>query len=200
MLWFLVIIFWKFLNRVLKENHATFVETVPFKTVAAFTLFQTAYLLACFGITWIPIASVLFPLPIMLLLLALGPLWEVTRQKFYEGSISKGSELQIVFPNSWRNVQLDGSLLVVAEYVMGSQIERNHKSILIDTNIFPGWNLELFYHSNMAALWLMLTRFFLESAKLLVGRSYLFFAYLIEIRLKLLFFTTCLRAGCWSQR
>lgn len=51
----------------LEENHASFVESVPFKTVAWFTLFQTFYLLACFGITWIPIASVLFPLLIMLL-------------------------------------------------------------------------------------------------------------------------------------
>ncbi|KAI3504591.1 hypothetical protein L1887_26194 [Cichorium endivia] len=53
--------------KVLEENHASFVESVPFKTVAWFTLFQTVYLLACFGITWIPIASVLFPLLIMLL-------------------------------------------------------------------------------------------------------------------------------------
>ncbi|KAG6633119.1 hypothetical protein CIPAW_12G027000 [Carya illinoinensis] len=31
--------------KVLEEYHATFVETVPFKTIATFTLFQTAYLL-----------------------------------------------------------------------------------------------------------------------------------------------------------
>lgn len=53
--------------RVLEDYHATFVETVPFMTITAFTLFQTAYLLVCFGITWIPIAGVLFPLMIMLL-------------------------------------------------------------------------------------------------------------------------------------
>lgn len=53
--------------KVLEENHATFIETVPFKSIAAFTLFQTVYLLLCFGITWIPIAGVLFPLLIMLL-------------------------------------------------------------------------------------------------------------------------------------
>ncbi|KAG0496529.1 hypothetical protein HPP92_001220 [Vanilla planifolia] len=40
-------------DRVLEDHHATFVETVPFKTIAAFTLFQTTYLLLCFGITWI---------------------------------------------------------------------------------------------------------------------------------------------------
>ncbi|KAI8003697.1 hypothetical protein LOK49_LG08G00703, partial [Camellia lanceoleosa] len=49
---------------------------------------------------------------------ALGPLWEVTRQKFHGGSISKGSELQIeVAEFSWRNVQLRGSLKVVAENI-----------------------------------------------------------------------------------
>ncbi|CAL5203322.1 unnamed protein product [Lathyrus oleraceus] len=53
--------------KLLEEHHATFVETVPLKAIALFTLFQTAYLLLCFGITWIPIAGVLFPLLIMLL-------------------------------------------------------------------------------------------------------------------------------------
>ncbi|XP_024970468.1 UTP--glucose-1-phosphate uridylyltransferase 3, chloroplastic isoform X2 [Cynara cardunculus var. scolymus] len=49
---------------------------------------------------------------------ALGPLWEVTRQKI------EVSEFL------WRNVQLDGSLMIVAENVMGSQIDKNHESIL----------------------------------------------------------------------
>ncbi|RXH96220.1 hypothetical protein DVH24_008724 [Malus domestica] len=53
--------------KVLEKNHGTFLEIVPFKTIVAFTLFQTAYLLLCFGLTWIPIAGVLFPLLIMLL-------------------------------------------------------------------------------------------------------------------------------------
>lgn len=53
--------------KVLEEQHATFIETVPFKTIATFTVFQTVYLFLCFGITWIPIAGVLFPLLIMLL-------------------------------------------------------------------------------------------------------------------------------------
>ncbi|KAI3809160.1 hypothetical protein L1987_25130 [Smallanthus sonchifolius] len=62
---------------------------------------------------------------------ALGPLWEVTRQKFHGGSISKGSELQLEISEFlWRNVQLDGSLMVMAENVTGSQIDRNHESIL----------------------------------------------------------------------
>ncbi|KAM7275795.1 hypothetical protein ACFE04_017661 [Oxalis oulophora] len=52
---------------------------------------------------------------------ALGPLWEVTRQKFKGGSISKGSELQIeVAEFMWKNVELDGSLIIVADNVLGS--------------------------------------------------------------------------------
>ncbi|KAL2243743.1 UNVERIFIED_CONTAM: putative boron transporter 2 [Sesamum indicum] len=67
---------------VLEEYHATFVETVPFKTIALFTVFQTVYLLLCFGITWIPIAGVLFPLLIMLLV----PVRQYVLPKFFKGA------------------------------------------------------------------------------------------------------------------
>ncbi|KAJ7539536.1 hypothetical protein O6H91_11G098900 [Diphasiastrum complanatum] len=53
--------------KILEGVHASFVETVPFKTIIIFTLFQFVYLVSCFGITWIPIAGVLFPVLIMLL-------------------------------------------------------------------------------------------------------------------------------------
>ncbi|XP_068658603.1 probable boron transporter 2 isoform X2 [Aristolochia californica] len=68
--------------KVLEDYHATFVETVPFKTIAAFTIFQTVYLLVCFGITWVPIAGVLFPLMIMLLV----PVRQYILPKFYKGA------------------------------------------------------------------------------------------------------------------
>ncbi|BFG14856.1 hypothetical protein CerSpe_011300 [Prunus speciosa] len=68
--------------KVLEEYHATFVETVPFKTIAAFTIFQTAYLFVCFGITWIPIAGVLFPLMIMFLV----PVRQYVLPKFFKGA------------------------------------------------------------------------------------------------------------------
>lgn len=68
--------------KVLEEYHATFVETVPFKTIAVFTVFQAAYLLVCFGITWIPIAGVLFPLMIMLLV----PVRQYILPKFFKGA------------------------------------------------------------------------------------------------------------------
>ncbi|XP_077211400.1 boron transporter 4-like [Tasmannia lanceolata] len=54
--------------KVLEGDHASFVETVPFKYIAAFTLLQFVYLLVCFGITWIPIAGILFPIPFFLLI------------------------------------------------------------------------------------------------------------------------------------
>lgn len=54
--------------RVLQSLHASFVELVPFKYIAAFTAFQFVYLLICFGVTWIPIAGILFPLPFFLMI------------------------------------------------------------------------------------------------------------------------------------
>ncbi|XWS76694.1 hypothetical protein CRYUN_Cryun01aG0199700 [Craigia yunnanensis] len=68
--------------KVLEQQHATFVETVPFKTIAIFTIFQTAYLLVCFGLTWIPIAGVMFPLMIMLLV----PVRQYILPKFFKGA------------------------------------------------------------------------------------------------------------------
>ncbi|XP_057963583.1 probable boron transporter 2 isoform X2 [Malania oleifera] len=68
--------------KVLEEYHATFVETVPFKTIAMLTIFQTIYLLICFGITWVPIAGVLFPLMIMLLV----PVRQYLLPKFFKGA------------------------------------------------------------------------------------------------------------------
>ncbi|XP_039127859.1 probable boron transporter 2 [Dioscorea cayenensis subsp. rotundata] len=68
--------------KVLEEYHATFVETVPFKTITAFTVFQTAYLLFCFGMTWIPLAGVLFPLMIMLLV----PVRQYVLPKLFKGA------------------------------------------------------------------------------------------------------------------
>ncbi|XP_009590550.1 boron transporter 1 isoform X2 [Nicotiana tomentosiformis] len=68
--------------KVLEDYHATFVETVPFKSIVTFTIFQTLYLLACFGITWVPIAGLLFPLLIMLLV----PVRQYILPKFFKGA------------------------------------------------------------------------------------------------------------------
>ncbi|XP_062089791.1 boron transporter 4 [Humulus lupulus] len=54
--------------KVLEKVHASFVELVPYKYMAIFTLFQFVYFLLCFGVTWIPIAGILFPLPFFLLI------------------------------------------------------------------------------------------------------------------------------------
>ncbi|EPS73817.1 hypothetical protein M569_00936 [Genlisea aurea] len=66
--------------KVLEGNHGAFVETVSFKTIARFTIFQTVYLLLCFGITWVPTAGVLFPLLIMLLV----PVRQYVLPKFFK--------------------------------------------------------------------------------------------------------------------
>nr|CAD1843008.1 unnamed protein product [Ananas comosus var. bracteatus] len=55
--------------KVLEGDHASFVELVPFREIAVFTLFQFAYLMLCFGVTWIPIAGILFPLPFFILII-----------------------------------------------------------------------------------------------------------------------------------
>ncbi|KAK4792547.1 hypothetical protein SAY86_022982 [Trapa natans] len=62
------------------------------------------------------------PPPFLVLLHpALGPLWEVTRQKFSGGSIGKGSELKIdVAEFLWSDVELNGSLVIEASNSMGS--------------------------------------------------------------------------------
>ncbi|XP_015885897.2 boron transporter 4 [Ziziphus jujuba] len=54
--------------KVLEGPHASYVEKVPYKYIAIFTIFQLVYLLICFGVTWIPIAGILFPVPFFLLI------------------------------------------------------------------------------------------------------------------------------------
>ncbi|KAJ4718304.1 putative Boron transporter [Melia azedarach] len=54
--------------KVLEKAHASFVESVPYKYIVIFTLFQFVYPLICYGVTWIPIAGILFPLPFFLLI------------------------------------------------------------------------------------------------------------------------------------
>ncbi|XWS16416.1 hypothetical protein CRYUN_Cryun34aG0085600 [Craigia yunnanensis] len=54
--------------KVLQGVHASFLESVPYRYIVMFTLFQFIYLLLCFGVTWIPIAGILFPLPFFLLI------------------------------------------------------------------------------------------------------------------------------------
>ncbi|XP_024970877.1 boron transporter 4-like [Cynara cardunculus var. scolymus] len=54
--------------KVLEKVHASFVESVPFRSIAIFTIFQIMYFLVCYGVTWIPIAGILFPVPFFLLI------------------------------------------------------------------------------------------------------------------------------------
>nr|XP_043610954.1 probable boron transporter 6 [Erigeron canadensis] len=54
--------------KVFEGPHASYLESVPFRYIALFTLFQLAYFLLCYGITWIPVGGILFPLPFFLLI------------------------------------------------------------------------------------------------------------------------------------
>ncbi|KAK7385083.1 hypothetical protein VNO78_30790 [Psophocarpus tetragonolobus] len=54
--------------KLLEGDHASYVESVPYKYIVIFTLFQCVYFLVCYGVTWIPIAGILFPLPFFLLI------------------------------------------------------------------------------------------------------------------------------------
>ncbi|XP_040380381.1 UTP--glucose-1-phosphate uridylyltransferase 3, chloroplastic isoform X2 [Oryza brachyantha] len=57
---------------------------------------------------------------------ALGPFWDIMRQKFVGGSVSQGSELQIeVAEFLWKDVELDGSLIVLADNIMGLTKKNN---------------------------------------------------------------------------
>ncbi|XP_010416339.1 PREDICTED: putative boron transporter 5 [Camelina sativa] len=54
--------------KVLEGAHASFVEKVPYKSMAAFTLFQIFYFGLCYGVTWIPVAGIMFPVLFFLLI------------------------------------------------------------------------------------------------------------------------------------
>ncbi|GMI88625.1 ARABIDOPSIS THALIANA REQUIRES HIGH BORON 4, REQUIRES HIGH BORON 4 [Hibiscus trionum] len=54
--------------KILESVHASYLESVPFDAILMFTLFQIVYLLICFGVTWIPLAGILFPVPFFLLI------------------------------------------------------------------------------------------------------------------------------------
>ena len=53
--------------RVFEKPHAAFLETVPFRVIAAFTAIQAAIVGGIYGLTWAGLAGILFPVPIMLL-------------------------------------------------------------------------------------------------------------------------------------
>ncbi|KAF3320104.1 boron transporter 4-like protein [Carex littledalei] len=53
--------------KILEEDHGSYIESVPFKVIATFTIFQLVYFMICFGVTQIPIFGILFPLPFFIL-------------------------------------------------------------------------------------------------------------------------------------
>ncbi|KAK9066275.1 hypothetical protein SSX86_013596 [Deinandra increscens subsp. villosa] len=54
--------------KVLEKVHASFIESVPFRSIVIFTIIQVVYFLVCYGMTWIPVAGILFPVPFFVLI------------------------------------------------------------------------------------------------------------------------------------
>ncbi|XP_052203790.1 probable boron transporter 2 [Diospyros lotus] len=104
--------------KVLEEYHATFVESVPFKTIVTFTIFQTVYLLICFGITWIPIAGVLFPLMIMFLV----PVRQYLLPKFFKGPHLQDLDAAEYEEAPALSFNLDGDICSMASFADGGEI------------------------------------------------------------------------------
>jgi len=55
--------------RVLERHHASYLELVPYRCIAASTIFQMVYMLICYGMTWIPLVGILFPLAFFALII-----------------------------------------------------------------------------------------------------------------------------------
>ncbi|KAF5793204.1 putative bicarbonate transporter [Helianthus annuus] len=47
-------------GRVLEEVYASFIESLPFRSMVIFTVFQVVYFLVCYGMTLILVAGILF--------------------------------------------------------------------------------------------------------------------------------------------
>eukprot|EP00850_Spirogloea_muscicola_P007041 SM000034S12795 [mRNA] locus=s34:807597:812161:+ [translate_table: standard] len=64
---------------------------------------------------------------------ALGPLWDVIRQKVHGGSIATGSEVVLEIAELyWRDVEVQGSLLVHADNIMGATVSDESGEHILD--------------------------------------------------------------------
>ncbi|KAJ0707476.1 putative bicarbonate transporter [Helianthus annuus] len=54
--------------KVLEKVHASFIESVPFKSMVIFTVFEVVYFLVCYGMTWILVAGIIFHVSFFLLI------------------------------------------------------------------------------------------------------------------------------------
>ncbi|MCO5573851.1 hypothetical protein L7F22_027626 [Adiantum nelumboides] len=86
---------------------------------------------------------------------AIGPLWSITQQKILGGGLTKGSELQLEIAEIlWRDVQLDGSLLVLAENIVGSMEEcENGENMLLYGKKCGRCKLERVFVQNKGVDW-----------------------------------------------
>ncbi|KAM0829609.1 hypothetical protein ACQ4PT_066772 [Festuca glaucescens] len=110
--------------KVFEGPHASFVESVPSRTISVFTIFQIVYLLICFGTTWIPIAGILFPLPFFLMIL----IRQHVLPKFFEPNDLR--ELDAAEYEELEGVHLEQTLQEDGCSISGSCDSRNDAEIL----------------------------------------------------------------------
>ncbi|XP_071684065.1 boron transporter 4 isoform X1 [Lolium perenne] len=110
--------------KVFEGPHASFVESVPSRTISVFTIFQIVYLLICFGTTWIPIAGILFPLPFFLMIL----IRQHVLPKFFEPNDLR--ELDAAEYEELEGVHLEHTLQEDDCSIPGSCDNRNDAEIL----------------------------------------------------------------------
>uniref|UniRef100_A0A7N2KUK8 Bicarbonate transporter-like transmembrane domain-containing protein n=1 Tax=Quercus lobata TaxID=97700 RepID=A0A7N2KUK8_QUELO len=119
--------------KVLEGSHASFVESVPFKCIATFTLFQIVYFLVCFGVTWIPIAGILFPLPFFLLVSIRQHLLPKLFEPYYLQELDASEYEEIAgAPQRTRSLSIVGKELPDSGSEAGESSEEFYDSEILD--------------------------------------------------------------------
>lgn len=124
----------------LQRGHAPYLETLPFRTVAAFTGVQLACVGVVYGLTWAGVAGVLFPLLIMALvplraallprffseeaLDALDAMQEEAAPPLEPGRALAAAAAQGMAPRASLEVQPPGDGILESEEVLDDEIQR----------------------------------------------------------------------------
>lgn len=113
------------LHKVMERDHVSFVESVPFRYIVAFTLFQLAYLLVCFGVTWIPTAGIMFPFLFFFLLVIRHRIMPMVFQHYHLAQLDahEYEEVAAVGISSRRSVGISLSFRDIGELESGGEEE-----------------------------------------------------------------------------
>jgi len=99
-----------------------------------FTIFQTTYLLICFGLTWVPIAGVMFPLMIMLLV----PVRQYCLPKFF-----KGAHLQDLDAAAYEEAPALPFNLATVRFLVRHNVQENPSYIVLKKPILQSLSLHI---------------------------------------------------------